>query len=96
MCGWNALTNDSSGDRNELVINIVDTGFLYFLPDLLDEVVSSWLVNMGFKLGHFYSSPYLVFELRLRSVWFLARYSSLHRFRIFFCRILINSKETGC
>ena len=48
MRGWNTLTDDASSDRNKLVIDIVDTGFLNFLGDLFDEIVPSWLRYMGF------------------------------------------------
>ena len=36
MRGRNTLADDASSDRNKLVIDIVDTGFLNFFADLFD------------------------------------------------------------
>ena len=51
-----ALADDTPGNRDELIVNVGDAELVDLLAHLPDEIVSSRRTDMGFQIGHFFSS----------------------------------------
>src|SRR6185503_1911562 len=52
MVGGDALADDASRHRDELVVDVSDAQFLDFLPHLLNKLGAARLLDMGFQIGH--------------------------------------------
>src|SRR6185503_9197261 len=52
MVGGDALADDASRHRDELVVDVGDAQFLDLLPHLLNKLGAARLLDMGFQIGH--------------------------------------------
>src|SRR5262249_14021541 len=52
VVGRNTLTDDAAGDRDKLVVDVVDAQFIDFGADLSDQIVTAFGPDVSFQLGH--------------------------------------------
>src|SRR4029077_12352267 len=52
VIGRDTFADDASGDRDKLVVDVMDSQLVDLLPDLLYELVAALGAHMGFKIGH--------------------------------------------
>src|SRR5438552_19143576 len=52
MVGGHALADDAAGDRDELVIDVLDSQFLDLLADLFHQLLAALGIDVLFQVGH--------------------------------------------
>src|SRR5262249_23756350 len=64
MVGGNALADDASRHRDELVIDVADAKLVDLGADFLHQLLAAGLVCISFPVGH--RGPLSVFSIRIR------------------------------